>query len=87
MFSPADDELEGVQDADDRRSTTPESTNSRSLIRLTRMPAWNAASWLSPMAYSERPNGVMRSTTPAITATTRKSADRPREPRDTRGSR
>ena len=38
------------------------------------MPAWNAASWLAPMAYSDRPNGVMRSTTPMITASTMKIA-------------
>src|SRR5437868_2461828 len=38
------------------------------------MPAWKAASWLSPIAYRDRPNGVIRSTTPVITANTTKMA-------------
>ena len=38
-----------------RRHTTPESTNSSSFVRLTRMPAWKAASWLSPIAYRDLP--------------------------------
>ena len=34
------------------------------LIRLTRMPAKIAASWLAPIAKSDRPNGVKCRTTP-----------------------
>src|SRR6516165_11042284 len=55
-------------------ATTPDATKRSSLVRLTRMPAWKAASWLSPIAYRDRPNGVIRSITPVITAHTRKMA-------------
>src|SRR3954462_12606525 len=44
-------------------ATAPESTNSASLMRLTRSPEKNAASSLAPIAKTERPNGVKCSST------------------------
>ena len=64
----------------------PESTNSDILMRRTRIPAWKAASWLSPMAYSDRPRPVMRSMTPVAmaritnTATDHEIDEIPRKP-------
>src|SRR3954470_3179400 len=56
-----------------RPATAPESTNSVVLIRLTRSPAKYAASWLAPIANTERPNGVACSRTPNPTPSTANS--------------
>src|SRR3954454_7295921 len=49
-------------------ATAPESTNSASLMRLTRRPEKNAASSLAPIAKTERPKGVKCSSTAKRTA-------------------
>ena len=73
MFSPAEDSSNAYS-IPTAAQTTPERMNRHSLVRLTRIPAWNAASWPSPIAYSERPGGVIRSITPVISARNRKIA-------------
>src|ERR1019366_3256737 len=57
-----------------KAQTTPETTYSQILMRLTRMPANCAASGCRPMATSARPSGVACRTTPVTTAMTRKIA-------------
>ena len=52
----------------------PLSTYRMNLVRLTRMPEKNAASWLAPTANTDRPNGVAWSTTPKRAASTAKRA-------------
>ena len=54
--------------------SVPERTNSQNLIRLTRMPAKNAASWPAPIAKIARPSGVACRTTPKTIASTPKNA-------------
>src|SRR3954447_11342328 len=55
-------------------ATAPESTNSASLMRLTRSPEKNAASSLAPIAETERPNGVKCRRTANSTASIANSA-------------
>ena len=68
-------------------ATAPESTNSGSLMRLTRRPEKNAASSLAPIAKTERPNGVKCRSTAKSDGEDGEQHDHVRAPRCRRSSR